>query len=352
VEDLPRCYEAEWRPPCAVEFSCGTGDPFDESTCEHALPRDCPEVEKLDCGNMPDRINLDLCLTTQRICSRAAQLGKGLVTAAHEYVDGFDFASGPLEALPGDLVCRGILSPEQDAWCSYLETVHPDASFLEATIWLARLRLATGPVREPFARIGAGPHPECRMRDGQLFGRVQVEAASFACTPEAPLPGPGDASLRLSDVAFSDTNQDGYLDAVVTVSWTGGGTGSLSTTATLTRLEPEGPLLHVRQLGPGFDCAKAATPAEKRLCHDPRLAVLDLRLSNLYGHLRQQTKRADDAERRSRLREEQQRFLEQRDADCASGDPAPCAALYRTRIGELERLAGRDRCDLSRAACD
>ena len=352
AEALPYCYEAGWKPPCVVGLDCTPADPYDDDPCDYTLPRDCSEIETIDCGEMFNRVQLDACLATKRICSRATQIGEGSAITVYEYVDDFDFVSGPLVALPGDLVCQGILGPETDRWCSYVETVYPEASFLETSVWQARRGLKGAAEPEPFARIGVEPHPECRMREGQLLGRVEVSATGLACPQGAPLPGPKAARLRISDVAFSDMNHDLYLDAVVTVAWSGGGSASTTMTATLTRLEPDGPLLHVRQLGPGFDCAKAGTPAEKRICADPRIAVLDLRLSKLYGHLRQNTKLADDAARRTTLRIEQRRFLTQRNAVCEAGDGAPCVALYRARIAELQRLAERDRCHLSDVACD
>jgi len=341
AEAPPHCYDTDWKPPCTIGLDCTPADPYDDDPCDFALPRDCTKIEALDCGDMPNRVGLDGCLAAKRICSRAGQIGEGAPIAVYEYVDDYDFVNGPLGMLPGDLACQGLLSPEADRWCSHVETVYPEASFLETSVWKGRGWLEGADEREPFARIGVEPRPECRMREGELLGRIEVSAAEFACSPDAPLPGPNAESLRLSDVAFSDTNHDLYLDAVVTVAWTGGGSGSTTMTATLTRLEPGGPLLHVRQLGPGFDCAKAGTPTEKRICADPKLAVLDLRLSRLYGHLLEGAKLDGDAMRGTTLRDEQRRFLKRRNAACEAPDAGDCMALYRARITELQRLAER-----------
>lgn len=350
-EAVGRCWEGGWKAPCAIALPCASGAPFGDAVCDYTLPRDCSSLESLECGEMPDRVRFEECLAGQAICSRITQIGAGDPIAVYEYVNDFDFVNGLLSALPGDLVCQGLLSPDTDRWCSYLETVYPEASFLEASVWQARELLPDAAKRERFARIAAEPHPECRMREGQLLARVDVDETGFRCPPGAPLPEPDAASLRLSDVAFSDVNHDGYLDAVMTVAWSGGGSGGTTATLGLTRLAPNGPLVPLRELAPGFDCAKAATPTEKRICADPRLGLLDGRLAKLYGHLRQKTKSEGDAARRAALGDEQRRFLRQRDAVCSEGNAVPCLALHGERIAALQQLATRDRCQLS-AVCD
>jgi uncharacterized protein YecT (DUF1311 family) len=348
---IPFCYENGWKPTCVVGLDCTPEDPYDDEPCNFVLPVDCPEVESIDCGEMFNRVQLDACIAAKRICSRATQIGEGSSIAVYEYVQNFDFVSGALAALPGDLICQGMMSSDTDRWCSYVKTVYPDASFLETSVWRAR-DLSGKSAAEPFARLDVEPHSECRMREGELVGRLEISADSVTCLPDAPPPGPRDESLRLSDVAFSDTNHDLYLDAVLTYAWTSGGSGRMTGTLTLTQLETDGPLLHVRGLGPGFDCTKAGTPTEENICADPKIAVLDLRLSKLYAHLRQETKLESDTTRRTTLRSEQRTFLKQRSDACAARGDERCAPLYRARITDLQRSAERHRCELSEVGCD
>jgi hypothetical protein len=55
TEALPHCYEAGWKPPCVIGLDCTPGDPFDHDSCDYALSRDCSEIERIDCGDMPNR---------------------------------------------------------------------------------------------------------------------------------------------------------------------------------------------------------------------------------------------------------------------------------------------------------
>lgn len=350
-EGVPWCssIESSWAPPCRTTLDCtpprAPGEPPPQSMeCEYEVPKDCAVVEELDCGEMPTNFDFKSCLALVNICNRISLTAVGDKGVAHEYVRAFDFADGPLDLLPAEMVptCQGVISNEADAWCTYVSTVYPNASSLEAEVWSQRYWLVKGSrPPEPFPRIARGAHPECRMLDGQIGGRVAANAEGFECAGDAAPPEEHGPSLRLKDVAFSDTNDDGYLDAVATVTWWGGGSASTTRTSTFTRLEPGGPLVNVDELKPGFDCAKAATPSEERICTDPTLARIDGQLSRLYTYL----SRGSDQERRALLKREQRAFLRRRDEACGRLDDSStgeaCDALYEARLAELQALAIR-----------
>lgn len=78
-----------------------------------------------------------------------------------------------------------------------------------------------------------------------------------------------------------------------------------------------------------FDCAKAGTPTEKAICHDPALAALDLALSQAY-----QARLAREAG----LRQQQRGWLRARDAGCGE-DRACLKAFIRTRLDWMKGAA-------------
>ena len=65
--------------------------------------------------------------------------------------------------------------------------------------------------------------------------------------------------------------------------------------------------------GPGFDCLRATSPVEKRICRDEILSMLDAEMSEAYGRWQRV-----DAEARA----DQLRWLQERDASCLASDPA------------------------------
>jgi uncharacterized protein len=89
-----------------------------------------------------------------------------------------------------------------------------------------------------------------------------------------------------------------------------------------------------------FDCGKAATVAERKICADPDLSRLDLDLANAYGealNIDLDTKQLRSAERA---------WLHNRDS-CLAGSPdcGDMAAFYRVRIGELNKRSLERECN-------
>ena len=76
-----------------------------------------------------------------------------------------------------------------------------------------------------------------------------------------------------------------------------------------------------------FDCAKAATPTEKRICSDATLSRLDEQLDDAYRTAQRRT------ESRTALRDAQRRWLASRRDACT--DAACLRAAYEVRIAEL-----------------
>jgi uncharacterized protein YecT (DUF1311 family) len=66
--------------------------------------------------------------------------------------------------------------------------------------------------------------------------------------------------------------------------------------------------------GPGFDCLKASSPVEQRICQDEVLSMLDGEMTQAYGRWQ----RLGGSEARA----EQLRWLRERNANCSAGDPA------------------------------
>jgi len=79
---------------------------------------------------------------------------------------------------------------------------------------------------------------------------------------------------------------------------------------------------------PSFDCAKAKSPAEKKVCAAPDLEWFDRQLARLYRLARYQAEDEHDA-----LLAEQRAFLDRRDA---CWDEYDCLLkIYETRLREL-----------------
>jgi uncharacterized protein len=88
--------------------------------------------------------------------------------------------------------------------------------------------------------------------------------------------------------------------------------------------------------GPSFDCAKAATAMERRVCNDPSLASLDRRLAEAYANgLSPRSGRS--AADRNAWRARQREWVAERN-DCAKeSDVASCVeSSYRRRLVELQ----------------
>jgi len=84
---------------------------------------------------------------------------------------------------------------------------------------------------------------------------------------------------------------------------------------------------------PSFNCRQARTESERLVCGDQRLAAYDRRLNRAFN----QAVRSGVSYRE--LRREQDRWLRARE-NAARQDPAAVADVYRSRIGELEDMAG------------
>jgi len=82
----------------------------------------------------------------------------------------------------------------------------------------------------------------------------------------------------------------------------------------------------------GFDCAKAGNAVERKICAEPILVQLEIRLTRLY---REATE--TQPPQLARLRRDQLTWLHDRDQSCAVGpDMAPCIdGYYRNRLDAL-----------------
>lgn len=82
------------------------------------------------------------------------------------------------------------------------------------------------------------------------------------------------------------------------------------------------------------DCARATTPTNKTVCHEPDLAKMDAELNQLYSELRPQlTVRA-----RGELLAQQRAWLAGRNRDCATGVAVCLRTKYQSRIDWLQAL--------------
>jgi uncharacterized protein len=82
---------------------------------------------------------------------------------------------------------------------------------------------------------------------------------------------------------------------------------------------------------PGFDCAKATTGTEKRICGSRELSILDKDMSGLYRTL--------IAGEYPQTATKQKEWLEKRNQCETSKEPEPCLVdLYKKRVVELAKL--------------
>lgn len=83
-----------------------------------------------------------------------------------------------------------------------------------------------------------------------------------------------------------------------------------------------------------FDCTKARTAIEKRICDDPNLGLMDAELGSVYGTLRNSL----GADTEAALRTSERAWVEQRNACDAQGN---CLAdAYAKRLGQLAKDYG------------
>ena len=95
-------------------------------------------------------------------------------------------------------------------------------------------------------------------------------------------------------------------------------------------------LLGAAPPGPSFDCARAASPAEKAICADPALAALDRGLAQAWAGARGRLK--GDAPALAALKHDQELFLYARDL-VMEGKMQSLEAFLAGRVQLLESLA-------------
>src|SRR5215813_6278900 len=89
-----------------------------------------------------------------------------------------------------------------------------------------------------------------------------------------------------------------------------------------------------------FDCAKARTAVETTICADASLKAQDVQLAQAYARLLAATQ-AREPEQAVHIRDEQRRWVQERERRCAAPGEAPAriaacvAEFYRTRIAAL-----------------
>ena len=89
-----------------------------------------------------------------------------------------------------------------------------------------------------------------------------------------------------------------------------------------------------------FDCARARTAVETAICADASLKAQDVQLAQAYARLLAATQ-LRDPEKAAQLREEQRRWVQDRERSCAAQGEAPArlaaclTALYRPRSAAL-----------------
>src|SRR5712691_10084857 len=89
-----------------------------------------------------------------------------------------------------------------------------------------------------------------------------------------------------------------------------------------------------------FDCARARTAVETAICADASLKAQDAQLAQAYAQLLAATQ-AREPERAAQIRDEQRRWVQERDRSCAAQGEAPAriaaclAGLYHTRSAGL-----------------
>jgi|GEM_PF-842154 len=94
-------------------------------------------------------------------------------------------------------------------------------------------------------------------------------------------------------------------------------------------LEPPGQTVKPN-FKPSFDCARAETPTEMKICNNSELSHADAQLSRIYSQLRQSLSKSNF----KRLKNEQWAWLKQR--DYCSDDLSCLSRTYNQRIFELE----------------
>jgi uncharacterized protein len=95
---------------------------------------------------------------------------------------------------------------------------------------------------------------------------------------------------------------------------------------------PPAPAKAANEVKPSFDCAAAASEAEKLVCKDPELAVLDRRLAEVFAR----AKAAPGADQ-ARLAAEQRGWVKGRDECWKSVERSRCVSeAYLTRTVQLQ----------------
>ena len=84
---------------------------------------------------------------------------------------------------------------------------------------------------------------------------------------------------------------------------------------------------------PGIDCSKARSPIERALCADPALIELDRATAQAYGNALTRAPAERDA-----LRQEQLKWIKQRDTACALPGPAIAACLKNQLTARIATL--------------
>jgi uncharacterized protein len=92
------------------------------------------------------------------------------------------------------------------------------------------------------------------------------------------------------------------------------------------------------QNGPSFDCTKASTEIEKTICKTPDLAKVDRSLASAYSSL---LAKLDDGPAREHFRQDQLRWIANRNSGCVSGElelPECLKQRYDSRLARIAEL--------------
>lgn len=188
-------------------------------TVELSLPKECEQLDALmdRWGGWQDGAGLSKSFAYAAFCSRMELLSGGARAAKFDFVSEIDFTQMPLALIPYEIDCRGVSSNEFFEYCDNPEVrlgslcgegkPVPPLNYVTFSLGWSGQCAPNQSVEQ-----------HCQLVDGYFRGKFVVANGKIDCIRDEQEEEDG---IKVYDVQFRDMNNDGFMDAIVSVAQVG-----------------------------------------------------------------------------------------------------------------------------------
>ena len=193
--------------------------PDEELNVELSLPEECEQLDALmdRWGGWQDGAGLSKSFAYAAFCSRMELLSGGARAAKFDFVSEIDFTQMPLALIPYEIDCRGVSSNEFFEYCDNPEVrlgslcgegkPVPPLNYVTFSLGWSGQCAPNQSVEQ-----------HCQLVDGYFRGKFVVANGKIDCIRDEQEEEDG---IKVYDVQFRDMNNDGFMDAIVSVAQVG-----------------------------------------------------------------------------------------------------------------------------------